>query len=93
MSHEQYDAVCKEKFNDLEIEVRLKNDAILVKLDSMDKRLFHDNGNESLQSKVNRIHGIVLNQELRWKWVFGIVAVLVTGLIAKGAYALLLLIK
>ena len=46
-------------------------EVIFEKLDRMDKRLFHDNGGECLQSKVNRHDQIVTAQEKRWKWVLG----------------------
>ncbi len=46
-------------------------DIIFKKLDVMEGRLFRDNGNECLQSKVNRHEQIVTIQEKRWKWVLG----------------------
>ena len=44
---------------------------VIAKLDGMEKRLFHDNGGECLQSKINRHEQIVAAQERRWKWVLG----------------------
>ncbi len=41
---EQFKEVCNPMFAKL-----------FDKLDSIDKRLFHDNGTESLQSKINRV--------------------------------------
>ncbi len=51
-------------------------DVIFKKLDKMEQRLFRDNGNECIQSKVNRHEQLVTAQEKRWKWFFATTTVL-----------------
>ncbi len=59
---------------------------IFKKLDSIDKRLFHDNGNECMQSKVNRHEQVVVAQERRWKWVFGTTTALFIMVLGRIIY-------
>jgi hypothetical protein len=61
-------------------------EVIFDKLDSIDKRLFHDNGNECMQSKVNRHEQVVAVQEKRWKWLFGTTASLVVVVLGRIIY-------
>ena len=56
---------------------------IFDKLDSIDKRLFHDNGNECMQSKVNRHEQIVTTQEKRWKLLLGTTISLVAMVLGR----------
>ena len=61
-------------------------DAIFEKLESMDKRLFIDNGNECMQSKINRHERLLSSQEGRWKWVFGVSTLLLVSVLGKIIY-------
>lgn len=61
-------------------------DVIFDKLDSIDKRLFHDNGGECLQSKVNRHEQMVNAQEKRWKWVLGTTSALIIMVLGRIVY-------
>lgn len=78
MSNEQYQEICKERF-----------DEIIEKIDSLDKKLFHDNGNECLQTKINSHAQLLKTNEARWKYMFGIVSVIVIGLVSRGLYLLI----
>lgn len=49
-------------------------DAIFEKLDSMDKRLFHDNGGECLQTKINRHDDWIKAQKSIQRWLVTLVA-------------------
>ena len=59
---------------------------IFDKLDSIDKRLFHDNSNECMQSKVNRHEQIVTTQEKRWKLLLGTTISLVVMVLGRIVY-------
>ena len=61
-------------------------DVIFKKLDNIDQRLFRDNGNECLQSKVNRHEQIVVAQEKRWKWVLGTTTALMIMVLGRILY-------
>ncbi len=61
-------------------------EVIFDKLDSIDKRLFHDNGNECMQSKVNRHDQLVTAQEKRWKWLLGTTVSLVIMVLGRIIY-------
>jgi len=61
-------------------------DAIFEKLESMNKRLFRDNGNECMQSKINRHDRLLSSQEGRWKWVFGVSTLLLVSVLGKIIY-------
>lgn len=49
-------------------------DAIFEKLDSIDKRLFHDNGGECLQTEVNRHDDWIKTQKSMQRWLITLVA-------------------
>jgi hypothetical protein len=66
---EQFSNVCNKMFEKL-----------FTKLDDIDNRLFHDNGNESLQSKINRFgqwsenHDKIQTKTVSfWYWLIPIV--------------------
>ena len=59
---------------------------IFEKLDSIDKRLFHDNGGECLQSKVNRHEQTVIAQERRWKWILVTTSSLIVMILGRIVY-------
>jgi len=61
-------------------------DAVIDKLDSMDKKLFHDNGIECIQSKLNRHDRVLISQEGRWKWLFGVSTLLLVSVLGKIIY-------
>jgi len=61
-------------------------DAIFEKLESMNKRLFRDNGNECMQSKINRHDRLLSSQEGRWKWVAGVSTLLLVSVLGKIIY-------
>jgi len=88
MSVQQYDSVCKDRFDSIETKITESNNAVISKIDCLDKKLFHDNGAECLQSKINRHELDIKAQEKYWKWVFGVITVVMIGLISKGIYAL-----
>ena len=61
-------------------------DAIINKLNSIERRLFMDNGGECLQSKVNRHDQIVTIQEKRWKGLFGTTIALFVMVLGRILY-------
>ncbi len=61
-------------------------EVIFEKLDSIDKRLFFDNGGECMQSKVNRHEQTVAAQEKRWKWVLGTTTALLVVVFGRIVY-------
>ena len=64
-------------------------DVIFSKLDSIEQRLFKDNGGECLQSKVNRHEQLVIVQEIRWKWLFGTTTALFVMVLGRILYDVL----
>ena len=69
MSEQQFNKVCKDLF-----------EKIFDKLDNIDKRLFHDNGSESLQSRINRFGQWIENNETYsakkasfWYWLIPVI--------------------
>ena len=52
MTNEQYDSVCRDKF----AEIKDDNNSILSGIDDIKHRLFVDNGNDCLQTRINS-HG------------------------------------
>ena len=68
-------------------ECHQKFDTIIDKLDKLNERLFIDNGNPSLQSKVNKnrtiIKTVVKTLVFIGIWVMGIIAYIIRGWIVK----------
>lgn len=72
MTHDEiYETVCKDKFED-----------ILKEIKTIQKGLFIDNGEESVQSKLNRHE--------RWIKVWGWLAITIGGIIGSVAAAIII---
>ena len=71
MSTDQYEAVCKERF-----------DEINAKLDTLHNRLFVDNGSPSMQSRLNRNERIIK----ALLWVVMVVGAASIAQVTKGVY-------
>ena len=78
---EQYNAICKERFDEIRNSARDDKHEILATIKGLSDRLFMDNGNECIQSKLNR-HD---------KWIKGVIAVgavIATGLFGVALWVL-----
>ena len=72
MDHDEiYKTICKDKFKE-----------ILTEIKTIQKGLFIDNGEESVQSKLNRHE--------RWFKIFGWLAVTIGGIIGSVAAAIII---
>lgn len=72
MDHlETYEKICKDKF-----------DEILSTLKSLEKRLFIDNGEDCIQSKLNRC--------VHWVKIWGWLAVTIGGILSSVAAAIII---
>ena len=75
MTHkEYYEKICKPAFEEILVEVRTTN----TEVGDIKKRLFVDNGETSIQSRLNKQDGVIKI----WCWIVGIIGVAaLTGLI------------
>ena len=75
MTHEEYyEKICKPAFEEILLEVRTTN----TEVGDIKKRLFVDNGTESVQSRLNKQEKALSI----WCWIMGIIGVAaLTGLV------------
>ena len=74
----QYTMVCKDKFESL-----IENDkAIFSKVDEIHKVIV-GNGEDGITGRLIRVEGEQEAIKNRWKWIFGILAVVVAAMIVS----------
>jgi len=66
--HDQYNEICKGEFTDIKSELR---DI---------KKILVGNGQLGITGEIVRLKDRTEAQEARWKWIFGIVAVVFAGM-------------